>query len=169
MGPTLNPHTTHGCHWVIRKLRCFFPATKGRDISEFDQVTTVTKVDSVLSVNRWQYPNHLAQFTRLLPYLHCRLNVNLHRIVIITKKPQTTDAIFFEVKFICHFTNTAGRELKLSLPGWQTTNAADNRTRLISNSSSDRKQISSNSRRLILALITNASLFPHTCHVSVFI
>lgn len=88
VGPTLNPHTTHGCHWVIRKLRCFFPVTKGRDISEFDQVTTVTKVDSVLSVNRWQYPNHLAQFTRLLPYLHCRLNVNLHRIVIITKKPQ---------------------------------------------------------------------------------
>lgn len=64
----------------------FFPVTKGRDISEFDQVTTVTKVDSVLSVNGWQYPNHLAQFTRLLPYLHCRLNVNLHRIVIITKK-----------------------------------------------------------------------------------
>lgn len=61
-----------------------FPVTKNRDISGGDEVNTVTNVDSVLSVNRWQYPNHLAQFTKLVSYLHCHLKVHLDRSLTTT-------------------------------------------------------------------------------------
>lgn len=63
-----------------------FPVTKGRDISGADEVSTETKVDSILSVNWWQYPNNLAPLARLLSY---RLKVNFDRSLSTTKKNKT--------------------------------------------------------------------------------
>lgn len=118
-----------------------------------DEVTTVPKVDSVLSVNAWQYPNHLAQFSRLLSYLHACLEIKLDRIVSTAKKRCSV----FEIKW----------SQTLLEQSWSWVYQDDKQRmlsvifrRLIWNCSSDRKQICSHSCRALHAT-TNGGLFSH--------
>lgn len=114
------PHTVGvtGSLTAIRLENKMFPVTKGRDISGGDEVTTVPKVDSVLSVNGWQYPNRLAQFTRLLSYQHCRLNVNLDTIVSTARNWLMH---VFEIKLICLFKKQCWNRVEVEFTG--TTNS----------------------------------------------
>lgn len=114
------PHTegVTGSLTATRLENKMFPVTKGRDISGGDEVTTVPKVDSVLSVNGWQYPNRLAQFTRLLSYQHCRLNVNLDTIVSTARNWLMH---VFEIKLICLFKKQCWNRVEVEFTG--TTNS----------------------------------------------
>lgn len=96
-----------------------FPEQKAETFLVLRGVSTVATVDSVLSENWWQYPNHLAQFTSLLSYLHsCLKSKSWQKLKRHLKR--MAPCSLFEMTLICPFTNTTGAGLKSSLPGWPT-------------------------------------------------